>query len=72
MSFAFFKSLPRFQLILSFVGCEHIVPKLLSYDCFVPSCKLRMEHIVPKLIIEDCFVPSSYLCMEHIVPKLMI
>ena len=51
---------------------EHIVPKLINKDCFVPSSYLCMEHIVPKLINKDCFVPSSYLLMEHIVPKLVI
>ena len=40
---------------------EHIVPKLVNQDCFVPSSYQWMELIVPKLVIEDCFVPSSYL-----------
>ena len=30
---------------------EHIVPKLVIKDCFVPSSYLLMEHMVPKLVI---------------------
>ena len=50
---------------------EHIVPKLVIRNKFVPILYLLMEHFVPKVVFRTFFVPWSHLRMEHNVPKLI-